>query len=72
MRALSSLEGDETQVNSLFTYFNNDEEIALAVIIQNQMHPKNSNRTDAIKNGAYVEIETVEQAQTYLRAILSK
>ena len=30
------------------------------------MHPKNSNRTDAIKAGTYAEIETIEQARAFL------
>ena len=29
-------------------------------MIQIKMHPKNSNRTDAIKAGTYKEIETIE------------
>jgi hypothetical protein len=35
------------------------------------MHPKNSQRTDAIKGGHYVEINTNEDAVSYLSDMLS-
>ena len=31
----------------------------LAVMLQNSLQPKNAKRTEAIKEGKYVEIETV-------------
>ena len=63
MYALSKLENKVTPSSSLLEYFNNDEEIALAVMIQNCMHPKNSNRSDAVKKGTYVEIENLDCAR---------
>ena len=71
MRTLGSLEGAAAPVESLMAYFNNDEEIALAVMIQNCMHPKNSNRVDAVKNGTYMEIESLDAARAYLSELLS-
>ena len=60
MRTLSSLSNLEAPVDCMMTYFNNDDEIALAVTIQNCMHPKMSQRSDAVKNATYLEIETIE------------
>lgn len=46
--------------------------ILIAISIQNQMHPKNSNRRDAITNGDYQPIETEEEAGAFLNDILEK
>ena len=46
--------------------------IALAVLVQNAMHPKNSQRVESIKAGEYKEIKTQEQAEEYLADVLRK
>ena len=70
MRTLANLEGQAIPAESLMYYFNNDEEVALAVFVQNIMHPKNSNRVEAVKSGTYVEIENLEHARLYLSHLL--
>lgn len=61
MKMLCELEGRE-QVYETLEEMVGGQEILFAILMQNSLQPKNSNRTDAIKNGKYVEIETVEQA----------
>ena len=39
-------------------------------MLQNAIQPKNSNRTDAIKAGKYVEFESVEQAQAFIGSLV--
>ena len=40
MRALSNIQGLDAPVESIMGYFDNSDEIALAVTIQNCLHPK--------------------------------
>ena len=41
-------------------------EIFVAVVLQNSLHKLNSNRTEAIKTGSYVEFMSLEQAREYI------
>ena len=41
-----------------------------AVMLQNAMHPKNSDRTGAIKDGSYVEIMNLEDARSYIAGLV--
>ena len=59
MKLLSDMEQREVPYSDLLEFFG-EEEILFAVMLQNKMHPKNSHRSDAIKAGTYVEIETIE------------
>jgi hypothetical protein len=34
------------------------------------LHPKNANRVEAIKDGSYVEIRTVEEARKFISSLL--
>lgn len=69
-KMLSNLEGRAQSYSDALEFFNGQEEILFAVILQNSHHPRNSNRTDAIKAGKYVEIETVAQAQDYVNSLI--
>ena len=69
---LAKLEGKEDKYSGLIDVFGGSKETALAIILQNCMHPKNSQRTDSIKNGTYVEIRTNKQAVVFLANLLSK
>lgn len=60
-------DGDYTEVVQLF---GGEKEILFAVILQNGLHPKNSQRSDAIKAGTYVEINTLEQAREFIKNML--
>lgn len=43
-----------------------DKEMILAKFVQNALHPKNSGRVDAIKNGTYKNIINKAEAHDYL------
>jgi hypothetical protein len=47
-----------------------EQELVFAVILQNLLHPKNSNRVEAIKGGSYVELKTVEEARVFIQTLL--
>ena len=70
VKMLSDLEGRQTVYESIDQFFGGEQEILFAVLLQNALHPKNSNRVDAIKEGKYIEIETVEQARGYLADLI--
>lgn len=69
---LAKLEGREKKYGGLIEIFGDSKEMTLAIILQNCMHPKNSQRTDSIKNGTYVEIKTKKEAVVFLANLLSK
>lgn len=48
-----------------------DSEVIFAVCLQNALHPKNNNRTEAIKNGTYKEIMTSEDAHSFINSLIS-
>ena len=60
IKLLSDMEQREIPYSNILEFFGGEEEILFAVTMQNWMHPKNNNRTDAIKAGTYVEIESIE------------
>ena len=72
MHMLSKIEKRAEPYKSLLDFFDNSEEYALAVLIQNCLHPKNNMRVDAIKAGAYVEIVSAESARDYVEHLLEK
>jgi hypothetical protein len=49
-----------------------DVEILLAIYVQNQLHPKNAQRRDAVTNGTYVSINNNEQAGNFLAVKLQE
>ena len=71
IKMLSEMEGrGENPYSDLLEFFGGDEEILFAVLLQNSMHPKNSDRTSAVKDGSYIEIMTNEDAQRYLSGMV--
>lgn len=66
IKILSDLEGREAPYTDILEFFNGEQEILFATLLQNAMHPKNSDRTGAIKSGTYVEILTMENARSYI------
>ena len=72
MQILSKIEKKTVPYKSLLDFFDNSEEYALAVLIQNCLHPKNNMRVEAIKAGTYVEIDSVESAREYIEHLLAK
>lgn len=51
---------------------NGDKVVILAMLIQNALHPKNSQRSEAVEAGTYVEIKTRADADAFLSAIVKK
>ena len=70
-KMLSEMEGKgDNPYSNLLEFFNGDEEILFAVLLQNAMQTKNSDRTGAIKDGSYIEILTNEDAQRYIGSLI--
>lgn len=67
---LSQLEGRKVPHKGLLQIYENNQEIALAVLMQNCIHPKNSQRVQAVKDGTYVEINSAETARNYIKGLL--
>jgi len=44
-----------------------DQIIMLAILLSNALHPKNEQRSKAIKNGSYVEIKSHKEAEDFLK-----
>ena len=72
LHILSTLEGRAAPYAGLVDLFGNNEEVALAIVIQNCLQPKNTHRVEAIKAGSYVEIDSEETARTFLKNLLKK
>ena len=70
MDILSKLEGRDQPHKGLLQLFENNQEIVLAIMIQNCLHPKNAQRVEAIKAGNYVEIDCLQAARNYLKQLL--
>ena len=71
IKMLSELEGKgDNPYSNILDFFGGDEEILFAVLLQNAMHPKNSDRTGAVKDGSYVEILTKEDARRYIGGLI--
>jgi hypothetical protein len=49
-----------------------EQDVVFAVMLQNCLQPKNSNRTDAIKSGAYKELRTSEEALAFINSLISQ
>ena len=64
--ALNKLEGKQQPAKSFEGFFGDNDEVVFAVLIQNCLQPKNSNRVDAIKSGSYVQIESEQDATLFL------
>ena len=60
LKLFSDMEQKEVPYSNILEFFDGQEEILFAVMLQIMMQPKNSNRTDAIKAGTYMEIESIE------------
>jgi len=69
---LSILEGRQEPHKGLLELYENNKEIVLAIMIQNCLHPKNSQRVQAIKDGTYVEIKSSISARDFLKSLLKK
>ena len=65
MKLLSDMEQREVPYSDILEFFDGNKEILFAVMIQIMMHPKNSNRTEAIRAGTYVEIESIDQSRAF-------
>ena len=72
MHIMSKLEVRTEPYRSLYEIFDGGNELALAIFIQNCLHPKNAQRVEAIKNGSYVEIDSQVTARKYLKDLLKK
>ena len=70
VKMLSEMEGREAAYSDILEFFGGEPEILFAVMLQNSLQPKNSNRTDAIKAGKYVEIESLEQARAFIGSLV--
>lgn len=49
-----------------------ESDIVFAIMLQNVMQPKNSNRTDAIKSNSYKELRTSEDALDFVNSLISQ
>lgn len=50
-----------------------DDQVTLfAILVQNALHPKNKQRTEAITSGTYCEIKSKVNAEEFLGAILKQ
>ena len=56
----------EKETCDLVEFFDNEFEYLMAVQYQNMFHPQNKQRTEAIKDGSYVFIDSKEKAHEYL------
>lgn len=70
MHVFSTLEQRAEPYKSINDIFEGDQVVLAASSLQNLMHPKNHNRTEAIASKAYIEISAEEQAVAYLNGLL--
>ena len=66
---LGDLTGRGQAYEEALELFNGSEEVLFAVMMQNMMHPKNSQRTDAIKSGKYQEFMVPAQAHEFIEEV---
>lgn len=66
LQAFNTLEQRASPYKRYDDIFGNNRIILVAVTLQNILHPKNHNRTEAIANKSYVEIKNEEQAVSFL------
>jgi len=67
LHILSVIEGRAVPHQGFLQIYSNNTEIALAITIQNCIHPKNALRVSAIKDDTYVEIDSPLVARNYLK-----
>ena len=72
LETLSALENRENKYTSVEELFCSSQEYLLAIGLQNNLHPKNNQRMQAVKDGSYVEIKSIEGAKCYLISLLTK
>ena len=70
MRLLSQLEGREQPYEELLDFFDGNPDYLFAVLLQNEMHPQNRQRVQAVKQNQYKEISSVEKAHDFLAETL--
>ena len=70
MRLLSQLEGREQPYEELLDFFDGNSDYLFAVLLQNEMHPQNKQRVQAVKQDQYKEITSVEKAHHFLAETL--
>jgi len=70
MSVFSQLLAREKPFSSAFEILGESKVIVLAIVLQNAIQAKNSQRVDAIKENKYVEIRTLEDAEAYLGKLL--
>ena len=66
LKMLSDLINLDEPVSDILEFFESQEDILFAVVLQNMLHPNNSNRTEAIKNRKYVEITSLQTACEFI------
>ena len=66
LEILSDLMGRENKLQEVIEIFDNDVEYLMAVQFQNMFHPQNKHRTQAIKDGNYVFIDSGIKAKIFL------
>ena len=69
-KMLSDLIGLEQPYEDILDFFDGQEEVVFAMLLQNMMHPKNSNRREAIQSKKYIEFMNVDQAHNYIDDII--
>ena len=67
---LSDLINLDEPVSDILEFFESQEDILFAVVLQNMLHPNNSNRTEAIKNKKYIEINSLQTAREFIEEIV--
>ena len=59
-------------IKDVLDVFDGQEEALFATLLQNMMHPKNHNRTEAIKAHNYIEIMSNSQAKEFIEELVRK
>ena len=72
LEILSALENRKKKYTSVEEVFSSSQEFLLAICLQNNLHPKNNQRMQAVKDGSYVEIKSIEGAKSYLSSLFAK
>ena len=72
LKVLSTLEQKEQPYTSVRDIFYSNPEFYFAISLQNQLHPKNSQRVQAVQNGTYTQINSTSDANDYLASLLRR
>ena len=70
LKMFGELMGRDQPLEDILELFGGEDEVLFAVLLQNMLHPKNSNRTDAIKAGKYQEIMNLAQAREFIDEVV--